>query len=313
MLLDRRQAGLGLLSAAGMLAPGLAWGQTGQPPAAPATPDDQPTQLQTEPDPFKHLLAPVRINKQGPFQFLIDTGANVSCISHAVAETLALPPDQPAPVHTPVGVRVRPSVLIERLDVGARTRRRVRTPIFPGLGKGIDGVLGVDWLGGQRLALDFKAKRLEITRSRDEVPLLNRVIVPARRRLGQLTIVDADLGGHRISAMIDSGSQATICNTPLRDLVTATESGRPDHQPHYQVKLETLAGEPFSGEMFYLPFLKLGGLQLGNVPTVYAETHIFELWGLKTTPAVVLGMDLLTQFQAVALDYGRSRVRFDLI
>ncbi|HSV03372.1 MAG TPA: retroviral-like aspartic protease family protein [Phenylobacterium sp.] len=315
MLLDRRQAGLGLLSAAGAFAPLRAWCQATQPdgPAVIAPADQEPsTQLQTERDPFKHMLAPVTINKQGPFQFLIDTGANVSCVSRDLAERLALPPDRPAPVHTPVGVRIRPTVLIERLDVGARTRRRVRTATFTGLGPGIDGVLGVDWLAGQRLALDFKTRRLEITRSRDEFESRTRVIVPARRRLGQLTIVDADLGGHRISAMIDSGSQATICNKPLRDLVTRMERGRPDGQPHYEVKLETLAGEPFDGEMFYLPFLKFGGLQLGNVPTVYAETDIFELWGLKTTPAVVLGMDLLTQFEAVALDYGRSRVRFDL-
>jgi hypothetical protein len=112
--------------------------------------------------------------------------------------------------------------------------------------------------------------------------------------------------------MIDSGSQATICNTRLRDLVVQMERGKQNIQPHSEVRLETLAGEPFSGEMFYLPFLRVGGLQLGNVPTVYSETHIFELWGLKQTPAIVLGMDLLTQFVAVALDYGRSRVRFDL-
>jgi hypothetical protein len=40
--------------------------------------------------------------------------------------------------------------------------------------------------------------------------------------------------------------------------------------------------------------------------------HVFELWGLKDTPALVLGMDLLTQFDTVALDFGRSQVRFDL-
>ena len=148
--------------------------------------------------------------------------------------------------------------------------------------------------------------------ARSEQSALNRVVVPARRRLGQLTIVDADLSGHRINAMIDSGSQASICNTPLRRLVESIESHREPAAEHRTVRLETLAGEPFNGEMFYLPFMRLGGLTLGNVPTVYADTHIFELWGLKTQPAIVLGMDLLTQFNSVALDYGRSAVRFDL-
>jgi hypothetical protein len=112
--------------------------------------------------------------------------------------------------------------------------------------------------------------------------------------------------------MIDSGSQATICNTPLREMVQEIEHHRGPMSEHRSVRMETLAGEPFTGEMFYLPFLRLGGLSLGNVPTVYAETHIFELWGLKHEPAIVLGMDLLTQFNSVALDYGRSEVRFDI-
>jgi hypothetical protein len=197
--------------------------------------------------------------------------------------------------------------------VGDRTRKDVRAASLPALGPKVDGVLGVDWLAGQRLVLDFKKKSLEISRSRHEESRDNHVVVPARKRQGQLTIVDADLSGHRISAMIDSGSEATICNAPLRELVEKIESHRGQPRIPVPVKLESLVGEPFTGVMFYLPFLKLGGLTLGNVPTVYADAHIFDLWGLKTQPAIVLGMDLLTQFNAVALDYGRSEVRFDLV
>ena len=40
--------------------------------------------------------------------------------------------------------------------------------------------------------------------------------------------------------------------------------------------------------------------------------HVFDLWGLRDKPALVLGMDLLAQFDTVALDFGRSQVRFDL-
>lgn len=312
---DRRLISGGLVSALAAAAPlARAVAQAApaaSPPAAPAA-DDPPTQVDTGRDRYEHMLAPVKINGQGPFRFLIDTGANVSCISRDLADRMKLPDAGLISVHSAVGAKDRPSVMLDRLDVGARTRRHVRAPALPSLGKEMDGVLGVDWLAGQRLALDFKGKSLAITRSEDDLTTNGRVVVPARRRLGQLTIVDADLSGHRISAMVDSGSQVTICNAPLRNLVGQIEHGRKDNQLHMAVKLETLSGEPFSGEMFYLPFLRLGGLQLGDVPTVYAETHTFDIWGLKTTPAIVLGMDLLTQFEAVALDFGRSHVRFDL-
>lgn len=319
MPLTRREAALAMAAGALALPAARAWAQIPAPPAAPSAslaapaPDEPPTQLGAQRDKFEHFMAPVDINGQGPFNFILDTGANVSCVSHELAVRLDLEQTTPAPVHTMVGVKTRPAVMIDTLKVGTRNQRRVRAPSLPTFGGSVDGVLGVDWLKGQRLVLDFRKKSIEITASKAENSYGNRVVVPARRRLGQLTIVDADLGGHKISAMIDSGSQATMCNTPLHDLVNRMEAHQPFHHDHETVQLETIAGEPFSGEMFYLPFLRLGGLQLGNVPVVYADTHVFDLWGLKDQPAIVLGMDLLTQFDAVALDFGRSQVRFDLM
>jgi len=274
--------------------------------------DEPPATIDTGRDHFEHMLAPVTINGKGPFQFLMDTGANASCVSRALAEKLDLPPGPSAPVHTVVGVRDRPCVVIDHLQVGSRSRKAVKAPSLPFSSNEVDGVLGVDWLKGQRLVMGFKTKRLEITSSREDQSSKDQVVVPARRRLGQLTIVDADLSGRRISAIIDSGAQTTLCNAPLRKLVVDGEFHKGLPVQHPKVKLETLAGEPFTGEMLYLPFVRLGGLHLGNVPVVYADMHVFDIWDLKTTPALVLGMDLLTQFETVSLDFGRSQVRFDV-
>jgi hypothetical protein len=315
MLLDRRSAVLGLAASAGAGLPfSRAWAQTAAAPA-PETPaaDEPATQIGASRDKFEHLIAPVAIDDQGPFNFILDTGANVSCVSKDLAQRLMLASAGVSAVHTMVGVRERPSVMIKTLTIGDRRRRNVRAPALPTFGGQVDGVLGVDWLGGQRLVLDLKHKTIEITPSRFESARQNRVIVPCRRRLGQLTIVDADLSGHRISAMIDSGSQATMCNARLHDLVLAMEAHSRVPREHQPVQLETIAGEPFHGEMFYLPFLRLGGLDIGNVPTVYSwETQVFDIWGLKDTPALVLGMDLLAQFEAVAMDFSRNQVRFDI-
>lgn len=311
--LSRREAAAGLLTVAGAaMLPALpAWAQPVE-IEAPEDPDEPSIAVGAAESRNEHLLAPVTINGQGPYRFLLDTGANASCVSHRLMDLLALTPGPPTRVHTVVGVRTRPSVLIDRLQVGARNRRRVRAPALPIRGPEVDGVLGVDWLKGQRLVLDFKRKNIEITKSRSDRSEEGRVVVPARRRLGQLTIVDADLSGERISAMIDSGAHVSLCNAPLHRLVAAAERKRGKVEAPIKLELETLAGERFEGELFYLPFLRLGGLHLGNVPVVYADMHVFDIWGLKDTPSIVLGMDLLTQFDAVALDFGRSQVRFDM-
>lgn len=278
--------------------------------------DEPATSLDTGQSRNDHMMAPVRINGQGPFNFLLDTGANVSCISRRLADKLNLKSEEQTQVHTVVGVRSRPVVVLDLLQVGARDRRQVRTPTLPIKGDEIDGVLGVDWLKGQRLTLDFKARKMEIARSRSDRDEPGRVVVvPARRRHGQLTIVDADLNGAPISAILDSGAQGTLCNRHLRDMVRRQEakSNRGQPQESQFVRMETLAGESFTGESLFLPFLRLGGLHLGNVQVTHADMHVFGVWGLKDTPALVLGMDLLSQFEQVSLDFGRSRVRFDYV
>jgi hypothetical protein len=307
---SRRQAAAGLIAAAAALPAGRAFGQQGMPPDAEPI-DETPTAVTALKNAYEHMTAPVSINGQGPFNFLIDTGANVSCVSADVAKRLMLAALPPARVHTVVGARDRPAVLIDHLQVGERSRRSVHAAAM-NFAEGVDGVLGVDWLKGQRLELGFKPPKLAITKSRSDTTSEGTVVVPADRRLGQLTIVDADLSGHRISAMLDSGSQVTICNSRVRELVDAMDGRRGMMSTIVQVPMETVVGEKFMGEQVYLPFMRLGGLQLGNVPVVFSDMHIFELWKMHDKPTVILGMDLLTQFDLVALDFGKSQVRFDL-
>ena len=278
--------------------------------------EEPATRLDTGQSRSEHMMAPVHINGQGPFSFLLDTGANISCVSRRLAERLDLKSVEQAQVHTVVGVRSRPIVHLDLLQIGPRDRRNVRAPSLPISAPEIDGVLGVDWLKGQRLTLDFKARSMEITKSRSDRDEPGRVVVvPARRRNGQLTIVDADLNGKPISAIIDSGAQGTPCNRALRELVRqqdAASRGGIRQEPEF-VRMETLAGESFTGESVFLPFLRLGRLRLGNVPVTYANMHVFDVWGLKDVPALVIGIDLLSQFERVALDFGRSAVRFDFV
>jgi predicted aspartyl protease len=298
------------LAAGGFLAsaPGLAFGQVPESPAA--EPDDSPTSVALSRQVFDQISAPVMINGKGPFRFMVDTGANVSCVSQGLADALDLPRGRDLQVHTIVGKRSRPSVTIEQLDIGTRTRRKVEAPVLPMQAFQIDGVLGIDWLKGQRLVMGFSGNTLEITRSRREDSARGRVVVPARRKSGQLTIVDADLSGRDVSAMIDSGSQFSLGNGALRRLIEQADPSARGRAT--KVGLVSIAGESFQGDQLYLPFLRLGGLTLGNVPVVFADMPIFKLWELHETPTIMLGIDLLTQFETVAVDFGRSAVRFDI-
>ena len=106
MLLSRRNAAGNLLAFAAAALP-LSRALAQPAPDAVTIADDAPTQFDTGRDAFEHMMAPVTINGQGPFQFLMDTGANVSCVSRELGQRLALPALPPARVHTVVGVRER--------------------------------------------------------------------------------------------------------------------------------------------------------------------------------------------------------------
>jgi predicted aspartyl protease len=290
-----------------------------QAPAEPVQPhpteaeilNEAPSQVSLERDESFRMLAPVRINGHGPFQFLVDTGANRSCIRREVADELALPAGPLAAVSTVARRSLTPTVIVDELHVGERVQRRVKVPLLRMAGEETThGILGVDWLKGRRLVLDFKSRMLEIAAPRSEANTAKRVIVPARRRSGQLTLVDADASGRKIAALIDSGSELTLGNNALRRMVA--ETGRGSAGPPQRVSMVTVVGETFHGDLMYVPFIRLGGLNIGNVPVVFTESHIFDLWNLKTTPTVVLGMDLLSEFTSVALDFGRSTVRFEI-
>jgi hypothetical protein len=329
-MIDRRSlmsVGLAAPLAGGWFGAGRVFAQTPNSPAlqrpTPQPGDTQPkpegegeadTTLATTDTASSHILAPVTVNGQGPFQFLVDTGANRSAIGSVLATRLNLPSGPNMRLHTVAGARMRPTAVVDSLQVGDRIQRRLRVPTFPISGMEADGVLGVDWLKGRRLAFDFKSKRLDITGSRNDelnpAQIANKsaVLVPARLRLGQITIVDADMSGRKISAMIDTGGQLSLGNGALREQIRRfQEPGKSQ-----QIDLLTVTGERLTGELLYVPFIRLGGLLLGNVPIVFAKVHVFDLWNMERNPAIILGMDLLRQFDAIAMDFGRARVRFDL-
>jgi predicted aspartyl protease len=316
--MTRRYAAEALLAAAvaGAYA-ARSWGAVpATPPAgavAPAAaPDDAlgDSDLAGSHDDYDHMTVPVMLNGQGPFPFMVDTGANISCVARWLADQLALPIREARPVHTVVSVRRQPMADIAELKVGDQTRRNMSVLALSIDDPKLGGVLAVDWLQNQRLTLNFDHNRLEVAPSRHEFERPGRVVVSARRRHGQLTIVEALLGDRPISALIDSGSEASLCNTALRRMLDRTGAAQGKAQV---VEMVSILGEAFAGEMIYLPFLQLGGLQMGNVPVVESDSHAFEIWGVANTPAVLLGMDLLRQFRAVSLDFGRSQVRFDLV
>ena len=113
------------------------------------------------------------------------------------------------------------------------------------------------------------------------------VIVPARQRFGQLTIVDAEVNGVPVTAFLDSGAETTVGNLALRDAVMIREPGL--RAQVIVVQLVSATGQMVSGELSRIPPLRLGGLRIGNLSCVFADLHTFRIWDLLDRPAILVG------------------------
>jgi predicted aspartyl protease len=253
------------------------------------------------------MTVPIRINGQGPFAFVVDTGANQSVISLELAAKLGLPVGLGIPLNGVAGVMDEPTTRAT-FDIGGRAQSERMASLLPAAAIGGDGMLGLDGLDGQRLTLDFARQSLLIDDGSRHAWDPDEVVIKARRRDGQLTLVDVDLAGLRLTAFLDSGAQSTIGNLALRQLaLTRTPTS------HWtQTPIISATGQTIMAEMADLPDLRIGKLRMPNWPVAFADLHTFQMWNMTDRPAILLGVDILSRFEYVSLDFARDEVRFRL-
>lgn len=320
---DRRRLGLGAI-AAGLSACASA---PDPPPIIVdlARPDEPPAST-TGLDAALRMTAQVMVNGQGPYDFVVDTGANRTVVSVELAQALALPAAGVADVHGVAGVEPAPTVSVARLTIDAVVASGLRAPTLPRARLGADGLLGVDVFRGRRVLMEFRRNRLTIGPSQSpgadltsfdmrrgstgvsSADLGERIVVPARYRFGQLIIVGADVAGRPVTAFVDTGAQSTVGNRALQNVVYG---GRGAPRPlMFRVPILSATGQTSEAEVGVMPVLRIGGLTVTGMTTAFADLHVFDIWDLTRTPSLMLGMDVIRQFTAVELNYARREVAF---
>lgn len=108
------------------------------------------------------LVVPVTINGQGPFRFVLDTGATLTCVDDALAGRLELPDAAGAAFGAGVGGQGRVRIVeIDSIAVGAASAHGVTACALDlsGMqqaGVEVDGLLGLNFLQSFRVTLDFE-------------------------------------------------------------------------------------------------------------------------------------------------------------
>src|SRR5579871_6489083 len=161
---------LAALSAAVCHADTLSNQAPGQPvaahrPEAAAQQDGARLAIPTTVDHSGRILARVVVNGQGPFRFMVDTGANQTALAAALLPRLhlAADPNHEVEVTGIAGSARAPTVFVSTLEAGALKLRGTHLPVLAGpLLADIDGILGIDSLANTTLDADFIHDRLAI-------------------------------------------------------------------------------------------------------------------------------------------------------
>ncbi|MGH9525026.1 MAG: retroviral-like aspartic protease family protein [Terriglobales bacterium] len=265
-----------------------------------AQPDSAAARATLVQDQHGRMVTDVVIDGQGPFPFIVDTGAPMSCISQQLAERLHLP--------TLPLVRVQVQGTAGQEQSSMYIARSYSSPLFErhlerlvGLAHSpavTNGVLGMNAFANRQVVFDFANHSMYV---RESQAAQGEVI---RGRLqGTDLSVDIEVDGVRATAFIDTGARRTIANAALMRALSIKTEGLPKTD-----SIEGATKDKLPARSARVTYLRVGSVRFAQPPLVVADLLVFERRGLRDTPAVVLGIDLLSKFNVMSVDYSRSEL-----
>lgn len=266
--------------------------------------------VKTDIDRHDRMTVPVRIGhnggQAGPYDFLVDTGAERTVLARDIATRLQLPMSGKGLLIGIAGTQNVDLVEIDEINLGRRSFYGLTAPLLDGYNIGADGIIGLDSLQDQRVLLDFDKKRLKIG---DAMQLGGNsgfeIVVQARRRSGQLIMTNAVIDGVRTDIVIDTGSDTSIGNRALQKALAKRHKGE-------MTELQSVTGQTIMADVAMARTVRLGTMTMSNSMLVFADTPAFEKLELVKRPALFMGMNQLKLFHRVAIDFATKRILFDL-
>ena len=263
---------------------------------------DHASEIRLTHDAYGRLRAPVFINGAGPFEFIVDTGANGSVVARAVADRLDLPRSGEMLLRGVTGSEKARAVLVDSLALGDLRTSLATLLIGSEALEGADGFLGTGSLLDMTVLLDFRRSVLAISESEQSVHLETEAI-PIDLSRAHLTSVEARINDKPVTAIIDTGAGGSIGNRALLELVL-------DRRPRSRAdQIVGTTEQVHDGNTYALPPVKLGSLWFAGVRISIADVSLFQHFDLTSKPALIIGMDVLSGLDAMSIDYGARVLR----
>ncbi|WP_029623200.1 retroviral-like aspartic protease family protein [Sphingomonas elodea] len=257
------------------------------------------------------LTVPVAILRQGPYNFIIDTGAERTVVSRELAGRLGLAAGTEVTVTSMTGRSRVGTVIVPDLAIESIGRsHQIVAPAFEARNIGAAGLLGIDTLRDHQVTIDFDtgtmAVRPSVKRKRNHKHAPDEIVVSAKDQFGQLIVTDAYYANTRVQVVLDTGSQVTMGNEALRRKVGRNVGAL------QTIELTSVDGGTTQAQYGHVPAMRVSNVAFDVLPVAFAEAEPFKRFGLTRRPAIMLGMDAMRSFRRVEIDFPNRQVRFFL-
>ncbi len=247
----------------------------------------------------------VMLNGQGPFDFIVDTGAQASLLVAKTATRLKLQAQGIAKVIGANGGASSGIVVLNDFRSDVFDRHRELMVLIPNSTvTNADGVIGMNAFTSGRIEFGFARRTLQAGPSGPTPAGFLAQHGGVRQR--SFLVVDAVIDGVHAQAVIDTGARRTVGNPQLLAALgfkpgdaqlLATESiggATPQKTPASKAVLGSIA---------------IGAAVLAKPTLTFADLPVFHSLGLDDGPALIVGVDAFSRLQAMAIDYPREELQ----
>jgi len=260
-------------------------------------------------DEFSRLVVPVQLNGQGPFFFLLDTGAARSAVTEVALDRLNVRVDERRDVvvrgvsgRSRVHTAVLNSFRVGDIELGEQRLPVLRAQVLEGL----DGILSMDRLRELHLTADFVSSEVRLLNAGSGTAPPNPPPMRFASPSGKLIVVQARIGAHRVPAIIDTGGAHTLGNVALLNRLIADAGGVLNGVIQSRVRDATdTVLETWDSQ---IETLNIGAVAIDDLRVSFADFAVFEYWGLADRPALLIGMDVLSRTKSLSVDYRRREM-----
>lgn len=255
-----------------------------------------------------HATVPVEIEGIGTFAFVLDTGAEGSALYSPFEEMHGLPLHAEATElqgqtgSAPVRLTSLPPLTVD----GLRAENVMAVVLEPRTdGVPLPGIIGLDVFGNAALDFDLPRGRAQLGPSGTRFAnLRGEDAIAAATTTGGLLTFPVTIAGVEAVAVLDTGARKTRINWRLgRALgLDAALLARGD-------VIQGATNTAVATSEATVRDVRFGAVRLESAPALVADLPIFEVFGVADRPAVIFGMDWLTETRLV-VDFPLRRIWF---